>query len=325
MSRLGSVQQKVPCLFVTQVKEEPSAKRERQPFKVLATETINQKALDADIYNAIPTEKVDGTCCYVTTYKGQPHLWARLDRKPNKQAEKRFKQFLYSADNSNGFAWNTEEDFKSVPECWIPAKEIEYRNGKPFPDENGHIPGWVPVEKINRQYCWHTSVVDYESELALVLRQHADKPGLLEISPEPLSSFSEQTLELIGTNINANPYGLGSKKHPIHLLVPHGTFQIKNAPALNHDDILSWFDGCSEGKIEGIVWHCNDGYLIKLHRHHLGLRWPIADSYLVSKPVVVTFSGAKYDYNFEPKTLFHYFSKLEGQRFSSLRDITSDL
>lgn len=30
MSRLGSVQQKVPCLFVTQVKEEPSAKRERQ-------------------------------------------------------------------------------------------------------------------------------------------------------------------------------------------------------------------------------------------------------------------------------------------------------
>uniref|UniRef100_A0A8C6ZGR2 Uncharacterized protein n=1 Tax=Nothoprocta perdicaria TaxID=30464 RepID=A0A8C6ZGR2_NOTPE len=30
MSRKGSVQQKVPCLFVTEVKEEPSAKRERQ-------------------------------------------------------------------------------------------------------------------------------------------------------------------------------------------------------------------------------------------------------------------------------------------------------
>lgn len=41
-----------------------------QPFKVLATETLNEKALEADIYNAIPTEKVDGTCCYVTTYKG---------------------------------------------------------------------------------------------------------------------------------------------------------------------------------------------------------------------------------------------------------------
>lgn len=36
----------------------------------MATETLNEKALEADIYNAVPTEKVDGTCCYVTTYKG---------------------------------------------------------------------------------------------------------------------------------------------------------------------------------------------------------------------------------------------------------------
>lgn len=45
-----------------------------KPFKVLATETISHKALDADIYSAIPTEKVDGTCCYVTTYKGKLKL-----------------------------------------------------------------------------------------------------------------------------------------------------------------------------------------------------------------------------------------------------------
>lgn len=321
MSRLGSVQQKVPCLFLTEVKEEPSAKRQRQPFKVLATETINPKALEARIYSAIPTEKVDGTCCYVTTYKGQPYLWARMDKKPNKQSEKRFKRFLYSGDHSTGFAWNAEEDFKPVPECWIPAKDIEYCNGKPFPDESGHIPGWVPVEKNSRPYCWHTSVVDYEFELALVLKHHAEEPDLLEISAVPLSNLSEQTLELFGTNINANPYGLGSKKQPIHFLVPHGMFPVKNTPALNHNDILSWFDGCKEGKIEGIVWHCNDGYLIKVHRHHLGLCWPIADPYLISKPVVVNFNGLKYDCTFEPKTLFHYFSKLEGQRFSSLRDI----
>ncbi|XP_034983157.1 RNA ligase 1 [Zootoca vivipara] len=325
MSRLGSVQQKVACLFVTQVKEEPSAKRERQPFKVLATETINPKALDADIYSAIPTEKVDGTCCYITTHKGQPYLWARLDRKPNKQAEKRFKRFVHSAGDSKGFTWNIEDDFKPVPECWIPTKEIEYCNGKPFPDENGHIPGWVPVEQNSKQYCWHASVVDYEFELALILKNHTEEPGLLEISLVPLSDLSEQTLELIGTSINANPYGLGDKKHPIHFLVPHGTFQIKNAPPLNHDDILSWFDGSKEGKIEGIVWHCADGNLIKLHRHHLGLCWPIVDPHLISQPVVITFSGAKYDYNFEPKTLFHYFSKLGGQRFNSLRDIVSNL
>ncbi|XP_013931193.1 PREDICTED: uncharacterized protein C12orf29 homolog isoform X2 [Thamnophis sirtalis] len=291
MSRLGSVQQKVPCLFVTQVKEEPSAKRERQTFKVLATNSINKKALAADIYSAIPTEKVDGTCCYITAYKG--------------------------------FTWNIEDDFRSVPECWIPAKEIEYYNGKPFPDENGHIPGWVPVEKNSKLYCWHSSAVDYEYELGLILKHHAEEPDLLEICSVPLSEFTEQTLELIGTNINANPYGLGNKKHPIHLLVPHGTFKIKNAPSINHNDILAWLDGCKEGKIEGIVWHCPDGNLIKLHRHHLGLSWPIADPSLASKPVTVTFSRAKY--NFEPKTLFHYFSKLDGQRFSSLRDIISDL
>ncbi|KAH0616728.1 hypothetical protein JD844_028085, partial [Phrynosoma platyrhinos] len=253
------------------------------PFKVLATETINQKALDADIYNAVPTEKVDGTCCYITTYKGQPYLWARLDRKPNKQAEKRFKRFLYSTDNSQGFTWSVEEDFRPVPECWIPAKETEHCNGKPLPDENGHIPGkkvcfifigWVPVEKNSKQYCWHTSVVNYEFELALILRHHTEEPGLLEISPVPLSSFSEHTLELIGTNINANPYGK---------------------------------------------------YTLCLHRHHLGLSWPIADPHLISQPVVVNFSMVKYDYNFEPKTLFDYFSKLDGQRFCSLRDITGDL
>ncbi|XP_077195107.1 RNA ligase 1 isoform X2 [Paroedura picta] len=286
MSRLGSVQQKVPCLFVTQVKEEPSAKRERQPFKVLATETITEKALDAGIYNAIPTEKVDGTCCYVTLYKGQPYLWARLDRKPNKPAEKRFKRFLYSVDNSKG---------------------------------------WVPVEKNSKQYCWHTSVVDYEFDLGLVLKHHPKESGLLEIRPVPLSDLSEQTLELIGTNVNANPYGLGSKKHPVHLLVPHGAFQIKTPPALNHNDLLSWFNGCNEGKIEGIVWHCSNGHLIKLHRHHLGLTWPIVDPHLTSQPVVVAFSGPNHDYNFESKTLFNYFSKLDGQRFSSLRDIAWDL
>ncbi|XP_054844859.1 uncharacterized protein C12orf29 homolog isoform X1 [Eublepharis macularius] len=325
MSGLGAVQQKVPCLFVTQVKEEPSAKRERQPFKVLATERITQKALDADIHSAIPTEKVDGTCCYVTTHKGQPYLWARLDRKPNKQAEKRFKRFLYSTDNCKGFTWDIENDFKPVPESWIPAKAIEYYNGKPFPDENGHIPGWVPVEKNSKQYCWHNSVVDYEFELALILKHHSEEPGLLEISPVALSDLSEQTLELIGTNVNANPYGLGNKKHPAHLLVPHGAFKIKTPPALNHNDLLSWFNGCKEGKIEGIVWHCSDGYLIKLHRHHLGLNWPIVDPHLVSQPVVVTFSGAKHDYNFESKTLFNYFSKLDGQRFNSLRDIEWEL
>lgn len=67
--------------------------------------------------------------------------------------------------------------------------------------------GWVPVEKTSKQYCWHSSVVNYEFEIALVLKAHPDEPGLLEITAVPLSDLLEQTLELIGTNVNGNPYG----------------------------------------------------------------------------------------------------------------------
>lgn len=181
--------------------------------------------------------------------------------------------------------------------------------------------GWVPVEKNSKQHCWHSSVVDYESEIALVLRHHPDDPGLLEISAVPLSDLLEQTLELIGTNINGNPYGLGSKKHPLHLLIPHGAFQIRNLPTLKHSDLLSWFDGCREGKIEGIVWHCNDGCLIKVHRHHLGLCWPIPDTYMNSKPVIINMNLNKYEYAFDAKCLFNHFSKIDNQKFGRLKDI----
>ncbi|XP_042119244.1 RNA ligase 1 isoform X2 [Peromyscus maniculatus bairdii] len=286
MRRLGSVQRKMPCVFVTEVKAEPSAKREHQPFKVLATETLSEKALDADVYSAIATEKVDGTCCYVTNYKGQPYLWARLDRKPNKQADKRFKKFLHSKESSKG---------------------------------------WVPVEKNSKQYCWHSSVVNYEFGIALVLRHDPDKPGLLEISAVPLSELLEQTLELIGTNINGNPYGLGSKKYPLHFLIPHGAFQVRNVPALKHNDLLSWFEDCREGKIEGIVWHCGDGCLLKVHRHHLGLCWPLPDTYMNSKPVIINMNLNKYDCAFDSEGLFNRFSKLDKQKFDRLKDIILDV
>nr|XP_033808476.1 uncharacterized protein C12orf29 homolog isoform X1 [Geotrypetes seraphini] len=321
MERLGSVQQKVACLFLTEVTEEPSWKREQQPFRVVASETINPKALVVGVLSAVPTEKVDGTCCYITTYKGKPYLWARLDRKPTKLAEKRFKKFLYAKEDSKEFIWNIEEDFKQVPDYWIPAKKIKQANGNPLPDENGHIPGWVPVEKGSKQYCWHLSVVNYEAEVGLVLRPCPEDSGVMEITEVPLSDLLEQTLELIGTNINANPYGLGSKKHPVHLLVAHGAFQIKNQPHLKYNDLVLWFESSQRGKVEGIVWHCDDGSLIKLHRHHLGLSWPIPDPYLISQPVIIKVNLTKYEHNFDPKSLFSHFSKMNGQMYEGLKHI----
>lgn len=63
------------------------------------------------------------------------------------------------------------------------------------------------MEMDNKQYCWHSSVVDYEISAALVLRPSADDEGMLEIAAVPLAELLEQTLELIGTNVNGNPYG----------------------------------------------------------------------------------------------------------------------
>ncbi|XP_039988959.1 uncharacterized protein C12orf29 homolog isoform X2 [Xiphias gladius] len=325
MRRLGSVQQKIPCVFLTEVKDEQSRKRECQ-FQVVATENVNPVAAEANVDCALATEKLDGTCCYVTVYKGQPHLWARLDRKPNKQAEKRFRKYQHSHRSCKGFTWNVEEDFKTVPGAWIPAHRVRHHSGRPVPDEHGHIPGWVPVEGDNKQYCWHSSVVDYEVGAALVLRPHADDDeDRLEIAAVPLADLMEQTLELIGTNVNGNPYGLGSKKQPVHFLVLHGSVKIRNPPPVDFQQLCSWFRESPERRVEGIVWHCNDGTLVKVHRHHLGLRWPDGGSGFGDRSVVIRVDRAADEYSSSSsKDLFTSFSTLNGHCFSRLQEIHFD-
>ncbi|KAM4618928.1 RNA ligase 1 isoform 2-T2 [Polymixia lowei] len=321
MRRLGSVQQKIPCVFLTEVKEEQSRKRGCQ---VVATGNVNPVALESNVDCALATEKLDGTCCYVTIYKGQPYLWARLDRKPNKQADKRFKKYQHSQKSCKGFTWNVEQDFKTVPETWIPAHRVKHHNGNPLPDEHGHIPGWVPVERDNKQYCWHSCVVDYDSGVALVLRPNAENEDMLEISMVPLSDLLEQTLELIGTNINGNPYGLGNKKQPFHVLVSHGSVRIRKPPPLDFQQLCAWFQDSPEGRVEGVVWHCHDGTLVKVHRHHLGLKWPEEDTRLSTRPVVVHVDPTVDEYDIGSKDLFVSFSRLNGRRFSRLQDVQFD-
>uniref|UniRef100_A0A4W3IQJ0 RNA ligase 1 n=1 Tax=Callorhinchus milii TaxID=7868 RepID=A0A4W3IQJ0_CALMI len=294
-----------------------------QSFRVLATGDVNLKALEADIHNAIPTEKVDGTCCYITKYKGVPYLWARLDRKPTKQAEKRYRKFQLNKTSSTEFTWNINDDFRTVPESWIPARGVVQLEGQPQPDENGHIPGWIPVEQESRQYCWHGSAVNYETKVALVMKAHSEQ-NLLEITTVHLMELLEQTLELVGTHINGNPYGLGNKKQPVHALVSHGVLQIQNPPSLSYSDLITWFEESQEGKIEGIVWHCTNGVLIKLHRQHVGLQWPVTNPYLTARPVCINVDLSKYNCNFEPKSSFLVLAKLNGERFDHLKDIHWD-
>lgn len=338
MRRLGSVQQKMPCVFLTEVKEERSRKRDSQFFQVVATETLNPVAVVAEVGSAVATEKVDGTCCYITSFRGQPCLWARLDRKPNKQAEKRFKKYQHRHRGSKGFFWDVEEDFKTVPETWIPAHGVKLVNDRPLPDDNGHIPGWVPVESHSKQYCWHSSVVDYELGAALVLRPSSfcgdgdddDDDGggggrgeTLEIAAVPLNELLEQTLELIGTNVNGNPYGLGCKRRPVHCLVSHGSIPVSEPPPLDHQSLTTWLQTRPEGRVEGIVWHCANGTLVKVHRHHLGLRWPDGDTFLGCRSVVVNVDAVVNEYD-HSTDLFTSFSRIHGRRFNRLRDVQFD-
>ena len=151
MDKLGNVQQKIPCVFETHVVEEPSGKRSYQPYKVVAGETIRADAEKSDVFNALATEKLDGTCVYVAEFDGTPWLWARHDRKPNKVVDRKFKKFqnthrAWVAGGKTGgepqFQWDLASDFKDVPHYWVPASDvIKNDNGMPLPDDNGHIPG----------------------------------------------------------------------------------------------------------------------------------------------------------------------------------------
>lgn len=60
--------------------------------------------------------------------------------------------------------------------------------------------------------------------------------------------------------------GLGSKKQPVHCLVSHGSIRIQSPPPVDFHQLCSWFRESPEGQVEGIVWHCNDGTLVKV-RH----------------------------------------------------------
>lgn len=49
--------------------------------------------------------------------------------------------YLHHLNLFAGFLWSVEEDFKPVPETWVPALGVKHHSGQPVPDEHGHIPG----------------------------------------------------------------------------------------------------------------------------------------------------------------------------------------
>lgn len=242
-----NVSDKMPCIFETRVDEGvESSKRAGQNYRVVACADNVRPDAAKVLESCVATEKIDGTCCIVKMFDGKPWLWARHDLRPKKSAAKRP---------------IAEKDYKEPPPNWTPARSK-------IPGENGHIFGWVPVDPTARTHCWHLAAVDLNASTARVFGSDA------RVTDVPLIDLNECTMELIGTNVNGNPYKLGSKNEPVHFLVRHGSIEVEHLSF--PEGIREWFE-TEEGQVEGIVWHCRaDGRtMYKLHRHHLGLPWPV--------------------------------------------------
>ncbi|XP_050409791.2 uncharacterized protein C12orf29 homolog [Patella vulgata] len=333
MEKLKSVQQKIPCIFEISVINEPSDKRSNQPYKVVAGEKLNPKIKDlTELNDVLATEKLDGTCVLIDEFNGKPWLWARYDRKPTKGAEKRFRKFQnqqQSCENRSEimerkFEWDFSKDFKDIPDHWKPASGVDVQDGHVLPDSIGHTPGWVPVDVKSRQHCWHLTSVDLQQGLAVVLRETDDNKELV-IDCVLLETLLGHTAELIGTMVNGNPYGIGSKQCPVHILVIHGSIPIYNLPSITRSNIQEWFLNNDNSKLEGIVWHFPTGQLYKLHRNHLGLEWPIGDLVLSKRPVSVSHNFSKYEFTDDKKTQFYFFSNIVGHRCEMLKEIHDEI
>ena len=332
MEGVGTVQQKISCIFKTAILDEQSSKRSYQQYKVVAVDELKPQAIEDNIRTAKATEKLDGTCVYIAEFQGRPWLWARLDRKPNKNTDKKFKRFhnqkqQWIKDGKQGsepkFQWNVTTDFKDVPEYWIPASGVPIEDGLPQPDENGHIPGWVPIEQKSKQYVWHLSSVDLDLGLGLILREDVERSHDLVVEVKELADMLGHTAELIGTNVNANPYGIGNKKTPLHFLVIHGSIKVTNPPYFKLDLVKDWFESTNSnnGRVEGVVWHCSSGVLYKVHRHHVNLSWPIKEPQLSCRKVQICVDISKYEISEDKKTVLTNLAKLQGQSCDSLINI----
>jgi len=129
---------------------------------------------------------------------------------------------------------------KKQPEGFIPAQE---------PDSvTGHWPGWILVGN-GPEDQYHREAFDNHSDLR----------------------NSEGTYELVGPKIQGNPYGLQAG----HELWKHGifTFPIDAEPPRTFDGLKRFFEEHPE--YEGIVWHHEDGRMVKIKRKDFGLPWPI--------------------------------------------------
>ena len=111
--------------------------------------------------------------------------------------------------------------------------------------ETGHWPGWMPVgdgpEDARHREAWGNGC------------GHSQQ----------YSRLANGTYELCGPKVQKNPEGYSS-----HVLVRHGYEVLDDAPRTF--DALREYLRCRD--VEGIVWHHEDGRMVKIKGRDFGLR-----------------------------------------------------
>jgi len=132
------------------------------------------------------------------------------------------------------------QDFKEAPDGWIACEE--------YPDEKtGHWPGWLPISNSDPQDQYHREAFTNWCEA---------------LGGHPVDG----TYELVGPKIQNNPYHFES-----HELIEHGYHKLYNCPR----DYKGLKEYLSQHVIEGIVWHHQDGRMVKIKRKDFGYIWPV--------------------------------------------------
>lgn len=72
MTKLNPIQSKVSCIFESNIIKSESSKRSGQNYKCVASKELckKYKSLIESKCEFIVTEKLDGTCCFVSDHQG---------------------------------------------------------------------------------------------------------------------------------------------------------------------------------------------------------------------------------------------------------------
>ena len=130
--------------------------------------------------------------------------------------------------------------YREAPEGWEPCEEQPNKH-------TGHWPGWVVIGN-GPEDQWHREA----------FAKFVDVGGQ-----------TNGTYELVGPKVQGNPYKLEA-----HFLIPHDNpFLEDREPPRDFDGLRKWCEGHLQH--EGIVWHHEDGRMVKIKRKDFGLPWPV--------------------------------------------------